>query len=133
VRVGLLAIAAVITYVVPGEGNYVRPTSSLDRNWRHLEGRLNYEALNTASLWVGYNLPGRLDGRVTLTTKVGGAFGDVARVVPGYAGTIALVETRFLHRGRVSLRPQEIVRQLSLQLVGARGGAGALAACRARH
>ncbi len=52
------ASATVITYVVPDEGNYLQPTVSLDRKWLHVEGRLNYEALNTASLWVGYNLEG---------------------------------------------------------------------------
>ena len=44
------ASATVITYVVPDEGNYVQPTVSLDRKWLHVEGRLNYEAMNTAAL-----------------------------------------------------------------------------------
>lgn len=83
------ASATVITYVVPDEGNYAQPTLTLDRTWLHVEGRLNYEALNTASLWVGYNLEGGSAVAWALTPKVAGAFGDVAGVAPGYAGSIA--------------------------------------------
>ena len=88
-----------ITYVVPDEGNYVQPTVSLDRKWLHVEGRLNYEALNTASLWVGYNLEGGSTVEWTLTPKVGGAFGDVAGVLPGYAATIAWRKLDFYSEG----------------------------------
>ena len=83
------ASATVITYVVPDDGNYVQPTVTLDRKWLHVAGRLNYEALNTASLWLGYNLEGGSTVAWELTPRVGGAFGDVAGVAPGYAGSIA--------------------------------------------
>ena len=93
------ASATVITYVVPDEGNYVQPTVTLDRKWLHVESRLNYEALNTASLWVGYNLEGGSAVSWELTPKVGGAFGDVAGVAPGYAGSIAWWKLDFYSEG----------------------------------
>ena len=93
------ASATVITYVVPDEGNYAQPTVTFDRTRLHVEGRLNYEALNTASLWVGYNLEGGSTVVWELTPKVGGAFGDVAGVAPGYAGSIAWWKLDFYSEG----------------------------------
>lgn len=93
------AAATVITYVVPDEGNYAQPTVTLDRKWLHVEGRLNYEALNTASLWVGYGLEGGSAVSWELTPRVGGAFGDVAGVAPGYAGSIAWWKLDFYSEG----------------------------------
>jgi hypothetical protein len=45
------------TYIVPDEGNYVQPTITADRGWLHLAARVNYETLNIASIWFGYNFP----------------------------------------------------------------------------
>ena len=47
--------ASVHTYIVPDSHNYAQPTLKADRGWLHLEARYNYEALETGSLWVGYN------------------------------------------------------------------------------
>ena len=42
-------------YVVPGGQSYVSPDFSADRGRLHLESRYNNEALETGSLWAGYN------------------------------------------------------------------------------
>jgi hypothetical protein len=39
----------------PGHDPYTSGTLAADRDGLHLEGRWNYEALHTASLWVGAN------------------------------------------------------------------------------
>jgi hypothetical protein len=48
----------VYTYALPDEGNYAQPTFTADRGALHLEARYNYEAMETGSLWAGYNLAG---------------------------------------------------------------------------
>ena len=50
--------ASAYTYIVPDSANYGQPTFTADRGWRHLEARYNYEALDTGSVWVGYNFSG---------------------------------------------------------------------------
>ena len=42
-------------YIVPDGQSYVSPDFSADRGWLHLEARYNNEALETGSLWAGYN------------------------------------------------------------------------------
>jgi hypothetical protein len=63
---------------------YVQPTLQVDHNWLHLEGRLNYEAIDAVSLWVGGNVS--LGDTVTLdfTPMVGGVVGDVDGIAPGF-------------------------------------------------
>jgi hypothetical protein len=82
---------AVSTYLVANERSYVQPTLTADRGWLHLEGRYNYEALDTASVWVGYNFAGGDEEKLTweLTPMVGGVFGDARGVAPGYRGSLA--------------------------------------------
>lgn len=48
--------ASLAFYFVEGDENYLWPTVMADRDWLHLEARYNYEDLDTASLWLGYNL-----------------------------------------------------------------------------
>jgi hypothetical protein len=93
------ASANLITYVLPDEGNYAQPTVTLDRKWLHVEGRLNYEAMNTASLWAGYNLAGGSAVAWELTPMVGAAFGDVGGVAPGYVASIAWWKLDFYSEG----------------------------------
>lgn len=81
--------ATVFTYLIPGEGNYAQPTVALDRKALHIEGRFNYEALRTGSLWAGYNFEGGTAVTWTLTPMFGGVFGNVGGVAPGYIGSIA--------------------------------------------
>ena len=50
--------ASAYTYIVPDSRDYVQPTFTADRGWLHFEERYNYEALDTASVWLGYNFSG---------------------------------------------------------------------------
>src|SRR6476469_5088129 len=44
--------AAIYTYSVPDQHDYVQPTITADHDWLHLEARYNYEALDSGSIWV---------------------------------------------------------------------------------
>ena len=81
--------ASVYTYFLPDEGNYAQPTFATDRGWLHLEARLNYEDLNTGSLWFGYNCSGGETLEWTLTPLFGGIFGQTDGVAPGYKGSLS--------------------------------------------
>jgi hypothetical protein len=75
-------------YSVPNGRDFVQPTITADRDWLHLEARYNYEALDTGSVWAGYNLAGGETLAWTLTPMVGAVFGDTEGVAPGYRGSL---------------------------------------------
>ena len=81
--------ASVTAYFVPDDREYVQPTFAADRDWLHLEARYNYENLETASIWLGYNLSG--GGKVAweFTPMLGGVFGRSYGVAPGYKGSLS--------------------------------------------
>src|SRR5262249_52068401 len=56
--------------------------------WLHLEARYNYEALDTGSVWLGYNLSGGEKLTWELTPMLGGVFGDTRGIAPGYKGSL---------------------------------------------
>jgi len=64
--------------------SFVSPVFTADHDWLHLEGRYNYEAQHTGSLWVGYDF--NVGKKVTLeaTPMLGGVFGHVTGVAPGW-------------------------------------------------
>ena len=43
------------SFTVPDDHSYVQPVFAADRDWLHLEARYNYEAIDTASVWAGWN------------------------------------------------------------------------------
>src|SRR3954465_14194096 len=69
--------ASAYTYVVPDSRDYVQPTFTADRGWLHLEARYNYEAFETGSALIGYNLSAGKDVTLEFTPMVGGVFGDL--------------------------------------------------------
>ena len=81
--------ASAYTYIVPDDREYVQPTFTADRGWLHLEARYNYENLNTASLWTGYNFSGGEKLTWEITPMLGGALGDTYGVAPGYKGSLS--------------------------------------------
>lgn len=81
--------AAVAVYVLPDEGNFAQPTFAADRGALHLETRYNYEALRTASLWVGYAMRGGQRVQWELTPMVGAVFGATDGIAPGYLASVS--------------------------------------------
>jgi len=80
--------ASAYTYFVPDDGNYAQPTFTADRDWLHLEARYNYEALDTASAWVGYNFGGGETVTWELTPMFGAVFGATDGIAPGYKASL---------------------------------------------
>ena len=81
--------ASAYTYFVHDDSNYAQPTFTADRGWLHLEARYNYEAIDTRSAWVGYNLSGGEKLEWELTPMLGGVFGDTTGIAPGYKGSLS--------------------------------------------
>ncbi len=78
------ASASLFAYWPADDDNYRSPSVSVDRDNLHLEGRYNYESLNTASLWLGYNYSFGDTVAVEFTPMIGGVFGDTSGIAPGY-------------------------------------------------
>ena len=79
---------SLLLYVVPGEPPYLQPTLAVDRGGLHLEGRYNYEARETGSAWIGWNFSFGEELRFGLTPMVGGVFGQVNGLAPGFTITL---------------------------------------------
>lgn len=77
------------TYFDAGGDDYVQPTVALDHGWLHLEARYNYEDRDTGSLWLGYNLSGGDEWAWEVTPMIGGVFGDMDGIGPGYKGNVS--------------------------------------------
>ena len=69
---------------MPDFREYVQPTFTADRGWLHLETRYNYENLDTGSMWVGYNFSGGEKLEWKVTPMLGGVFGEITGIAPGY-------------------------------------------------
>lgn len=81
--------ASAYTYIMPDSANYGQPTFTADRGWLYLEGRYNYEALDTGSVWVGYNFSGGEHLTWEFTPMFAGVFGKTTGVAPGYKGSLS--------------------------------------------
>ena len=76
------------TYLAQHSRDYVNPNFTADYNWLHLEARYNYEALKTGSVWFGYNFSTGEKLKLEVTPMLGGVFGDITGIAPGYTITI---------------------------------------------
>ena len=81
--------ASVYAYFPPEDRHYAQPTVTADRGALHLEGRYNYEAFRTGSVWVGWNLGAGDKLRLDATLLAGGVFGDTRGAAPGYELTLS--------------------------------------------
>lgn len=81
--------ASAYGYFVPESQDFLLPTFTADRDWLHLEARYNYEALDTGSVWFGYNLSFGEKVTFDFTPMIGGVFGDVDGIAPGFKATLA--------------------------------------------
>jgi hypothetical protein len=91
--------ASAYTYVLPDEDNFLQPSFTADRGRLHLEARVNYESLDTASAWLGYNLGGGETVTWELTPMIGAVFGGIDGVAPGYKGSLAWKKLEFYSEG----------------------------------
>ena len=80
---------SVYWYIYPNESSYLQPTATVDHGWLHLEARYNDEALQTGSIWVGWNLAWGKALKLSLTPMVGGVFGKVNGIAPGLEWSLA--------------------------------------------
>jgi hypothetical protein len=80
--------ASVYAYFPPETDAYLQPTLAADREWLHLEARYNYEALETGSAWFGYNFSGGDKLAWEFAPMLGGVFGKLSGVAPGYHGSL---------------------------------------------
>lgn len=76
--------ASVWGYIVPQDNDYLSPTVLADHGWLHLEGRYNYEAMNTGSAWFGYNFSFGHKVTVDFTPIAGAVVGGLTGAAPGY-------------------------------------------------
>jgi hypothetical protein len=76
--------ASAYTYLLPDHKNYVNLNFTADRGWLHLEARYNYEAQKAGSLWLGRNFSFGEKLVLAVTPMVGGVFGDLNGIAPGY-------------------------------------------------
>jgi hypothetical protein len=75
-------------YFSPDQSAYATPIVTADRSWLHLEGRYNYEDLDTGSLWVGYNFAAGKNVVLDVTPMVGGSFGRTNGIGPGLEASL---------------------------------------------
>ena len=71
-------------YIVPHDQSYASPTFTADHEWLHLEARYNYESQDTGSLWIGYNFSVGHKLVLEATPMIGGVFGNITGIAPGY-------------------------------------------------
>jgi len=86
-------------YIVPDSQSYVSPDFSADRGWLHLEARYNNEAMDTGSLWAGYNFHAGKNLVLDVTPMVGGVFGKLNGVSPGYLITLTYKRVQLYSEG----------------------------------
>src|SRR5438874_5306814 len=80
---------SISTYLVQNGRDYANPNLVADRGWLHLEARYNYEAIKTGSLWLGYNFSVGKKLALDATPMIGGVFGDITGIAPGYTISIS--------------------------------------------
>ncbi len=71
-------------YDVPDSQDYVNVNATADYGRLHLEGRYNYEAIDSGSVWVGANFHTGSNWIFDATVMAGGVFGDLEGIAPGY-------------------------------------------------
>ena len=86
-------------YFVPTDRNYLSPTVTADRGSLHLEGRYNYENLDTGSVFLGRNFHAGRKLTLDATAMLGGVFGKATGIAPGYELTLSFGGFEFSNDG----------------------------------
>jgi hypothetical protein len=76
-------------FIVPDTRDYLNPNLAADRGALHLEGRYNYEAFQAGSAWIGWNFAFGEELTLEIAPMVGGVFGSVDGVAPGWLLSLA--------------------------------------------
>jgi len=87
------------TFFAVHSQDYANPTITADRDWLHLEARYNYEALKTGSIWIGYNFSTGDKLTIDVTPMLGGVFGNVTGIAPGYTISASYGPIEFYTQG----------------------------------
>ena len=95
--------ASAYFYIPPDSHDYVQPTLTADHGWLHLAGRYNYEALDTGSAWLGYNFSGGKKLTWELTPMLGGIFGKMNGIAPGYQGSLSWWKLQLYSEGEFAI------------------------------
>jgi len=87
------------TYFVQNGRDYANPNLVADHDWLHLEARYNYESIKTGSVWLGYNFS--LGKKLVLEAApmLGGVFGDITGIAPGYTLSLSYEQIEFFTQG----------------------------------
>jgi len=91
------------TYLAQHEDDYSNPIFTADCGWVHLEARYNYEELRTGSFWFGYNFSLGKKLEFDITPMVGGVFGNITGIAPGYTITVRYERFEFSTQGEYFL------------------------------
>jgi len=86
-------------YIIPRGPSYISPDFSADRGKLHLEGRYNNEALRTGSVWAGYNFTAGKKLVLNVTPMIGGVFGSLNGIAPGYVFTLTYKRVQLYSNG----------------------------------
>jgi hypothetical protein len=81
--------ASTYTYILRHDRDYVNANVVMDRDRLRIEGRFDYEDLDTGSVWAGYNIDGGKDLVFQVTPMIGAVFGHLNGVAPGYEISLA--------------------------------------------
>jgi hypothetical protein len=99
--------ASAYTYIVPDSREYVQPTITANRGPLHLEARYNYESIETGSAWVGYTFGAGEKLAWEFTPMLGGVFGNLTGVAPGYKGSISWWKLELYSEGEYFIDPSD--------------------------
>ena len=87
------------TYLLPHGRDFANPNLTADHDWLHLEARYNYEAQKAGSLWLGYNFSFGEKLVVEATPMLGGVFGDITGIAPGYVLSVSFTGIELFTQG----------------------------------
>lgn len=91
--------ASAFYYFVPDDDDFLLPIVAADRGSLHLEARYNYEAQGAASVWGGWSFSGGKNVEWEIRPILGGVFGDLHGVAPGYEGSLAWKQLELYSEG----------------------------------
>jgi hypothetical protein len=81
--------ATALAYLVPEHEDFVMVIAPVDVRRLHVEGRYNYEALRSGSVFAGVNASWGDRLKLKLTPMIGGVFGELDGLVPALRLSLA--------------------------------------------